>query len=323
MRKHAITTWAALIMAMAFAWPTFAAPVAPQACASHACGATSQSSRQFDFTSKINAVGYRVRVAIPQTKPPAGGFPVLYVLDGDGYFGLFADAMLIRSVVAPEVEPAIVVGIGYPTDDVYETLYRRSLDLTPSTDNALAGWLKPYKGQAVRFGGADQFLHVIQREIEPAVAKLAALDSDRRMIWGHSFGGLFVLNVLFNHPTAFHTYIALSPSFPYDNNIVLRNEGRFREQLAAGAISPRIFIGVGSRELGIPFESQTSPRRWSTKTDGSDPISRLADRLAGYSGPKGYATRFTLFEGETHTSMPFAGLNAVLEFALPLPPPVK
>jgi predicted alpha/beta superfamily hydrolase len=285
-------------------------PVAP--------GATAQSSRQFDFTSKINGGTYRIRVALPQAPAPVGGYPVLYVLDGDGYFGLFADALLIRAAVAPEVQAAIVVGIGYPTDDVLVTLNRRVFDLTPTTDANIAKWMKPYKGNPVRFGGSDQFLQVIQREIAPEIAKLATVNPKKRILWGHSLGGLFVLNTLFTTPNAFETYVALSPSFPYDNDVVLKNEDRFRQQLAAGSIAPRVFIGVGSRELGLPFDVKTSRRGMSSNAGGDDPISRLANRLSGYSGPTHYQSSFTLFEGETHTSMPFAAINPVIEFSLPM-----
>jgi len=82
-----------------------AAPTAPML-----SEATLSHSSEFRFISAINGEEYRVEVMIPRRKPPAAGYPVLYVLDGDALFGTFAEAMRNRSG-AGEVESAIVVGV--------------------------------------------------------------------------------------------------------------------------------------------------------------------------------------------------------------------
>src|SRR6185312_6484436 len=47
-------------------------------------------SAQFDLPSKISGRTYRIFVHTPPTPPPPGGYPVLYVTDGNGTFPVAA-----------------------------------------------------------------------------------------------------------------------------------------------------------------------------------------------------------------------------------------
>ena len=71
------------------------------------------STRQFDFKSTINGHTYRIQVAMPFVPAPQNGYAVLYVLDGDGYFGTYSFAARMRGMLG-ELQPAVVVGLGYP-----------------------------------------------------------------------------------------------------------------------------------------------------------------------------------------------------------------
>lgn len=64
---------------------------------------------------------YHIFVSVPADPPPESGFPVIYLLDGNSVFATMTEAIRIQSR-GPErtgVYPAIVVGIGYPTDGPY------------------------------------------------------------------------------------------------------------------------------------------------------------------------------------------------------------
>ena len=68
------------------------------------------ATRQFDISSKITGRTYRVQIALPIAPPPPGGYPTLYVLDGAGMFGTWADlargraaAMGIEQIRPPEL----------------------------------------------------------------------------------------------------------------------------------------------------------------------------------------------------------------------------
>src|SRR6185312_11085974 len=116
------------------------------------------------------------------------GFPVLYILDGDWYFGSAVEAVRNN---APEVA---VVGIGYPDDErhVKSVLERdrplplwardmppfraavslqRLYDLSlPASDEVLAGDFPPeYEIRSGDVGGMDAFLNVLESEIKSRV----------------------------------------------------------------------------------------------------------------------------------------------------------
>ncbi|MFM7785725.1 MAG: alpha/beta hydrolase-fold protein, partial [Gammaproteobacteria bacterium] len=92
-------------------------------------------TRQIDFQSTVNGRQYRIQIALPFAKAPAAGFPVIYVLDGDGYFGTWSFAARMRAM-SGELEHAVVVGIGYPesASSVESMMGRRMNELVPSID---------------------------------------------------------------------------------------------------------------------------------------------------------------------------------------------
>lgn len=270
--------------------------------------ATVPMSRQIDFTSAVDGHTYRVQIAIPYLPPPKAGYPVLYVLDGDAYFGTFASAARLRTI-ARELEPAVVVGIGYPDgqDDMRVVMARRDFDLTPTQGTAAdLAQTKALTNVTPTYAGADQFLKVIQTEIKPRVAAAVPVDPARAMLFGHSLGGLFVLHALFTQPGAFQTWLALSPSIWWDGRVVLKDEASFSSQVATGKAAPRVFIAVGAKE-------QLKPDAFMMVGNATD----LAGRLSGLKGPPGYVVASKVFDGQTHLSVPFASANTLLEFALP------
>src|SRR5512142_926241 len=65
-------------------------------------------TQRVKFTSQINGKTYVLRIQVPSfAPPPAQGYPVIYVLDGDQYFGAATDINLSMP------KHAVVVGIGY------------------------------------------------------------------------------------------------------------------------------------------------------------------------------------------------------------------
>ena len=90
-------------------------------------------ARQYDITSKINGREYRVFVAMPFKADPAKKYPVIYLLDGNWYFGPAA-YNVTESAGARAIQQAIVVGLGYPSDDNNLAGSRRGFELTPSVD---------------------------------------------------------------------------------------------------------------------------------------------------------------------------------------------
>jgi len=264
---------------------------------------------EFDLTA-TNGKAYRIRVSIPQSPPPKDGFPILYVLDGDAYFGSFADAVALRGTLGREIAPAIVVGVGRPPSDDLASLFAdRMEDFTPTRATAPG---------APRSGGADRFLAVIRDEIEPRIAALAGIDRNRRALFGHSLGGLFVLHALFADPGAFRTYLALSPSIWWDGRALLKDEAGFAARLSASAAAPRIFVGVGGLEQSITDPAHSQALKDEIAANRMiDNARELSVRLEAMKAAPGYAVRFRAYDGRTHLGVPWAALDDLIAFALP------
>jgi predicted alpha/beta superfamily hydrolase len=280
-------------------------------------------TRQLDFKSEINGRSYRIQVAIPFAPAPEKGYAVLYVLDGDGYFGTYSFATRMRGMYG-ELQPAIVVGIGYPEAEgnLKAMLDRRQYDFTATQidpkDAAKSGLLT----DRAAFGGADTFLQVIEREVKPRVAAQLPVDSSREILFGHSLGGLLALHALFTSPGSFDTYLVLSPSIWYDHRAVLGNEAKFAAAVKSGKAAPRVFVAVGGEEETPP----TGPlplamTREQVKAAVSDAAmvrnaKDLGDRLKELPGTAGYTAESRVFEGETHISVAWASVGPFLSFAL-------
>jgi uncharacterized protein len=280
-------------------------------------------TRQLDFKSEINGRSYRIQVAVPFAPAPEKGYAVLYVLDGDGYFGTYSFAARMRGMYG-ELQPAIVVGIGYPEAEgnLKAMLDRRQYDFTATQidpkDAAKSGLL----ADPAAFGGADTFLQVIEREVKPRVAAQLPVDSSREILFGHSLGGLFALHVLFTSPGSFDTYLVLSPSIWYDHRAVLGNEAKFAAAVKSGKAAPRVFVAVGGEEETPPTGplplAMTREQVKAAVTDAAmvRNAKDLGDRLKALPGTAGYTAESRVFEGETHVSVAWASVGPFLSFAL-------
>jgi predicted alpha/beta superfamily hydrolase len=197
------------------------------------------NTRRFEFVSKVNGRRYAISVSMPFIRVPAQGYGVLYVMDGNWYFGSASEAT--RDWNAPGV---VVVGIGYPLDDAYvdevftryagavqpEKLdvpryrsapgFARWYDLTlPATDRELESQRETsgprLKSELV--GHVDDYLKMIETELKPRIAAMVHIDPKNQALFGDSLGGLATLHALLVEPSAFRTFIIGSPSIWWNN----------------------------------------------------------------------------------------------------------
>ncbi|MGV3481620.1 MAG: alpha/beta hydrolase [Sphingobium sp.] len=300
------------------------APVAPPK-----TPVTVARSQQVDFTAKANGKDYRLFIAAPLTPPPPGGYPVVYVLDGNAYFGSVAEATRARSALGGEIAGAVIVGIGYPTDSLMTMMGRRFYDLTPAqpTDGErqkMETTMKLMGVNGIEYAGADVLLDIIEKEIKPLVGASLPIDPKRGVLLGHSIGGLAVLNALFKRPSAFDAYIAISPSIWWAGRAVLKDEPAFASKLATG-LSPRVFIGVGSLEQALPDQlppGMTREQATAHMAEAAmvDNAVALGKQLQSLKGGAGYKVVYKVFDGETHGSVPWATFKPAFDLALPPKP---
>lgn len=193
------------------------------------------------LTQRTVAVGpgHRLFIATPMAAPPPGGWPVLYMLDGNAAFDFLTPGDLAQA------KGLVVIGVGYDTDRQFARELR-TLDFTapdPTAAGAQGDGLRPdpvHEGRMA--GGAALFHDRLTGPLRAAAEEGLAIDPARRTLWGHSFGGLFTLYALLARPQGFARYAAISPSIWWDEPLIRRVA-----QAASPAALP-LLMALGDRE---------------------------------------------------------------------------
>ena len=266
---------------------------------------------------------YRVQISVPDAAPPKDGYPVLYVLDGNGWFGPAVDVTRMREY--EKLLPTIVVGIATAGTAFFDVA--RSYDFTP------AGSKDP-DFEGVELGGADEFLAFLVDVVRPWVGSRYRVDPHRRILYGHSLGGTFVLHALFKSPGSFDVYLAASPDIQFGGEAVLKEAPAFESDPKRTV--PRLLVTVGSLEGPHPSPALVEDyRRWYVDhpearpgmtapqaiaalfpdNHGYDKVARtrgLVDELAR----SGVHAQFVEFDGDEHMAAAVSALNRGIPFAL-------
>lgn len=282
-------------------------------------------AEQWDITSRHTGRTYRIYVAKPAWAESAlaAGYPVIYLNDGDFMFHTAADTLMMQGI-GMEASPAYIVGIGYGKD--WATTSRtRCADLTPSPPDpaTLASLEASPLTQGATYGEAGLFHRFLIEELRPRIEAAYSVDHDNAILWGDSFGGLFALHVLFNHPEAYRTYLVGSPSINWSNGAILQDEARLVAPLAEGKVAPRVLFTVGELEerLGDHVKVHPSVTREQMQAYLSafgmvTNALALADRLKALAAPRGFEVEAVVFADETHLSVIPAAISRGLRFAL-------
>ncbi|MDA7025409.1 alpha/beta hydrolase [Bacillus sp. CLL-7-23] len=243
---------------------------------------------------------YRIFIAKPSEEPPPTGYPVIYLLDGNSVFGTMVEAvrMQARRPEKTGVIPALIVGIGYQTDAPFDQ--RRIYDFTlPVSKDELPP--RPDGREWPASGGAETFLSFIENDLKPQIEREFKIDKNRQTIFGHSLGGLFVLQALFRNPGLFQTYIAGSPSIHW-NRSFFANEADFISRLQKTNLKVDVLLGAGELEKNHQCRM-------------NDNAKTLANRLSALE-KFGVRAEFTEFKGEGHITVLPVLISRALRFAL-------
>ncbi|GAA4467654.1 alpha/beta hydrolase-fold protein [Nibrella saemangeumensis] len=172
-------------------------------------------------------------------------YPVLYLLDG--YFFTPMVASLQRFyAMGGEVPKTIVVGISYPVTEEVTVHQRRTYDYTPTADTRTTDEIAAFYKVPMESGGGARFLQTLRDDILPFVDKNFKTTSDRALC-GHSFGGLFGTYTLLHAPELFNRYLLSSPSFPWADQALFKDEEMVFKS-GRKSLPARVYFSMGGNE---------------------------------------------------------------------------
>lgn len=249
---------------------------------------------------------YRIQIAVPRRSAPAGGSPALYLLDGNAALDTLTDADLSR--LGEGVTP-ILVAVGYDVPTRNDVV-ARAYDYTPPLFEQGARQPNPVV-LGREGGGADLFLALLRDRVKPLVRQHATVDPNREFLWGHSYGGLFALHVLFTEPDTFARYIAGDPSAWWADGALLREWRRFDARRAAGK---RVVVLAGTKPRDTARQRVNAP---STRPDGT-PIDLQSEVRAMIAGLRtgGAEASYEAFAQFGHGEMLRVSLARALRIAV-------
>jgi predicted alpha/beta superfamily hydrolase len=157
-------------------------------------------TRHHVVTSRVLDKRMHVLVGLPDDYDPNGDtdYPVVYILDGGELYPLLK-AYSGYLQAGKEVPALILVGISYGTSD-WEKGNDRSHDYTAPTE------------EREFWGGAEEFQRFLSFELLSLIEGHYRARADRRVIFGQSLGGQFVLYTAQTRPDLFWGHIASNPA---------------------------------------------------------------------------------------------------------------
>ena len=202
----------------------------------------------FDLKSKSVDETFRIFVAKPFPLEPDKKYPVIYVLDGNGLFGMTMEVQRMMAL-GSEVPPAYIIGIGYTVDNGFMgTMAKRWRDYTPTAGGELEAMTKVSIDPTgtVEGGGGSDFLKFLQEELKPLIESNYSGDPNDATIAGISLGGLFPSWVLLNQPETFQRYVIISPSIWWNQEEVWKWESHSAQN--HNDINAKVFVTAGGLE---------------------------------------------------------------------------
>jgi len=233
---------------------------------------TIPGSEKRNIHSSVVNQDYELHINLPSGYAASSKkYPVVYLMDSQWDFPLVT-ALYGQQYFDGFIPPVIIVGVTWggrrPNPDSL-----RARDYTPTKESRLP-----------QSGGADRFLSFMKTELFPFIENNYKADNTGRTLMGSSLGGLFTLYTLLTQPELFQRYIAVSPAFTWDNNVLLEYEQKYYENKKAPPA--KLFMCMGSVERSAAAFGQLT-QFLSTRQYSSLNIQTKVLENIGHSGTKG------------------------------------
>lgn len=244
---------------------------------------------------------YEIFVSLPASydSQPQRTYPVLYVTDADYAFPIIRQIARRVNLNGPVIEEFILVGLSYSKGDSGTDSRRRDYTPTPNGPRSSAG--------AVHGGGAV-YQAYLKQEVLPYVEARFRADPARRLLLGHSFGGLLGAQIMFTEPDLFSGYILGSPSFWYDQKHVMKMEAAYARDHQN--LPAKVFMYMGG------YETHGSTRRHSDYDMVGD-MKRMEEALKSRAY-KDLEVRSVTLDDEDHLTVAPNGFTRGLMALLPV-----
>jgi len=232
---------------------------------------------------------------------PAGKkYPVLYLLDGGAHFSAVVGLIQQLSAVNGNTACPKMIVVGIPNTN-------RTRDLTPTRGKPG----QPYVDSVMiaNSGGGEQFIAFVEKELIPFIDSTYST-APYRLLVGHSFGGLTVMNTLVHHRHLFDAYVAIDPAMSWDDQHLLN-------QMTAGQVPEKyqgesLFLAMANTmEPGMDTSRVQQDTAFATSHIRS--ILELDQHLNRQAnGHLRYQSNY--YERDDHTSVFFIAVYDALRF---------
>lgn len=248
----------------------------------------------------VSAREYEVFVSLPASydTSPERRYPVLYVTDADYAFPIIRQIARRVNLEGPVIEEFILVGLSYSRGDSGRA--SRNRDYTPTPNG-------PASARSMVHGQGQAYQAYLKTHAIPFIEDRFRADPARRVLMGHSYGGLLGAQILFTDPALFQAYVLGSPSFWFDGRHIMAleaNYARTHRDLPAD-----VFMYVGE------YEAPGSSSRHASADMVGD-VRTMEQRLKS-RGYRSLQVRSTVLGGEDHLTVAPVGFTRSLMSVLP------
>lgn len=224
-----------------------------------------------------------------------------------------AEGFKRRKPVDSAQPDSVVVSIGYPLADSVYDFTQRSIDFQP-----------PLPVPQDPPSGANALIEFTDNVLRPWVRSTVFpnVSFTRDALYGHSFGGLFVIHALITRPDLFDTFIAASPAINWNNGSILdevsKRLGSSKGHGGHGISKPAFFIGYGSLEaFPVKRRAETEAvfqerKAWYKTFRLAENCHELYDRVRASGKTRDVVLK--VYEGQDHAGVGGSALTDGIDY---------